>query len=73
MNEIVYDPRAASAFLRERGHRASEQTLAKLRSIGGGPLFQKFGRHVRYPESALEAWMKARTTALKATSSRMAA
>jgi hypothetical protein len=44
-------------------HAASErtglarQTLAKLRSIGGGPPFLKLGAKVFYPLAELEAWI----------------
>jgi hypothetical protein len=32
-------------------------TLAKLRCTGGGPLFHKIGRAVRYAPEALDAWL----------------
>lgn len=31
-------------------------TLAKLRCVGGGPVFAKFGRAVVYDRTDLEAW-----------------
>ena len=31
-------------------------TLAKLRCIGGGPVFAKFGRAVVYDRTDLDAW-----------------
>ena len=35
----------------------ARQTLAKLRSIGGGPPFVKLGSKVFYPVAELDAWI----------------
>lgn len=35
----------------------ARQTLAKLRTIGGGPPFLKLGAKVFYPIPELEAWI----------------
>ncbi len=40
--------------------RLSPRTLEKLRVIGGGPRFRKFGRRVMYAVHDLEAWADAR-------------
>jgi excisionase family DNA binding protein len=40
--------------------RLSERTLERLRVQGGGPLYVKAGRSVRYRESDLEDWIAAR-------------
>jgi excisionase family DNA binding protein len=40
--------------------RLSPRTLEKLRIIGGGPRFRKFGRRVLYAVEDLEAWANAR-------------
>ena len=40
--------------------RLSERTLERLRLQGGGPLYVKAGRAVRYRESDLEEWIDAR-------------
>lgn len=36
--------------------RLSPRTLEKLRVLGGGPRFRKFGRRVLYATADLEAW-----------------
>lgn len=41
--------------------RLSPRTLEKLRVIGGGPRFRKFGRRVLYAIDDLEAWANARS------------
>lgn len=46
----------AAAFL-----RLSPRTLEKLRVIGGGPRFRKFGRRVMYALADLETWADARS------------
>jgi hypothetical protein len=40
--------------------RLSERTLERLRVTGGGPLYVKCGRGVRYREVDLEAWVATR-------------
>ena len=57
------DRRQAAAFLTERGYRTAPATLAKLACIGGGPIFESFGRRPLYRETDLLAWAQARTTA----------
>ena len=41
--------------------RLSPRTLEKLRVIGGGPRFRKFGRRVLYAFDDLEVWANARS------------
>lgn len=41
----------------------SIRTLQAWRTRGGGPLFIRLGRAVRYRQSALEAWLNANTMA----------
>lgn len=50
--------RSASAYLSDRhGISRTAATLAKLRTIGGGPEFRKIGAHaVAYAEGDLDAW-----------------
>ena len=51
----LLDQREAARLL-----RLSERTLERLRLQGGGPLYVKAGRAVRYRETDLEAWIAAR-------------
>jgi hypothetical protein len=48
--ECRLDRRQAAAFLTERGYRTAPATLAKLACIGGGPVFESFGRRPLYRE-----------------------
>jgi hypothetical protein len=56
------DRQQAAAFLTARGYRTAPATLAKLASIGGGPIFESFGRKPLYREADLLAWAQAKTT-----------
>ena len=46
-------PKETADFL-----RVSLSWLAKARMRGDGPPYVKIGRAIRYPESALQQWMK---------------
>jgi excisionase family DNA binding protein len=43
--------------------RLSERTLERLRVTGGGPVFVKAGRLVRYRQADLENWIESRVVA----------
>jgi hypothetical protein len=47
----------ASEYLRGRGVKVGPNYLAKLRTVGGGPLYRKFGRRVLYDDLDLDAWV----------------
>lgn len=60
----------ASEYLRlVHGVELSAATLAKFASIGGGPLYQKFGRWPLYEPGALDAWVAARLSAPRRSTS----
>ena len=51
----------AARFLSERrGIPVAARTLCKLRVVGGGPEFRKFGRLVVYASDALLNWAERR-------------
>jgi hypothetical protein len=52
----------AAAFLSERGYRVAYATLNKYATVGGGPIFESFGRRPLYKPSSLLEWVKSRTT-----------
>lgn len=62
------DPRAASAYLAQRGFPVAEATLAKKRCCGGSAKFLRYGRRILYRPSALEEWIASRTRELRNTS-----
>ena len=52
----LLDPKAAAAFL-----GLAVLTLADFRVKGGGPVFAKAGRLVRYRKTDLDAWIDSRS------------
>lgn len=52
----------AAAFLTERGYRVAYATLNKYATVGGGPVFESFGRRPLYKPSDLLAWVASKTT-----------
>ena len=56
------DRKEAAQFLTSHGYRTAPATLAKLACLGGGPVFESFGRRPLYREDDLLAWAAARTT-----------
>jgi hypothetical protein len=59
----------AAAFLSERGFRVAYATLNKYATLGGGPVFESFGRRPLYKPSSLLEWVKSRTTSLRRSTS----
>jgi hypothetical protein len=60
----------ASDYIRVRtGHRPSENTLKKLRCIGGGPEYRTWGRFIVYTTDALDAWITERLSGRKRSTS----
>ncbi|MGO9720281.1 MAG: hypothetical protein ACLPOA_06770 [Methylocella sp.] len=56
-------PKAAAEFLKSEFGHGSERTLAKLRSIGGGPPFHKIGvKLIVYTEPELAGWAKSKVS-----------
>jgi len=56
------DQNEASKFLTDRGYRTAPTTLNKRRCIGGGPVYEMFGRRPLYTEEALLEWIAERTS-----------
>ena len=59
-DESLLTPEEASQFLAKLGCPIAKTTLAKLRCIGGGPIFQSFGRHPRYTQKRLREYANAK-------------
>jgi hypothetical protein len=59
----------AGEYLKSKYGHGSARTLAKLATLGGGPIFRRFGRIVVYDPTDLDAWAKSRLSApLRSTS-----
>jgi hypothetical protein len=62
-SNCLLDRKGASAFLKEKGYQVASATLAKLASIGGGPVYRRFGRKPLYTSSDLLEWAESRCSA----------
>ena len=55
-DEYPLPPDDAAALLTKLGLPTTKATLAKKRCTGGGPVYQKYGPHVRYLPSRLREY-----------------
>ena len=62
-------PSAAAAYLRGKYGFGAKRTLDKLRVIGDGPLYRRFGRMILYDTESLDAWATARLGPLQRSTS----
>lgn len=59
----------AADYIRSLGLCCSKNTLDKMATVGGGPVFRKFGSRVVYTVEDLDLWVSGRLSgALKSTS-----
>jgi hypothetical protein len=72
--EPVYLRRVAAAqYVQERyGLRCSKQTLAKLATMGGGPIFHSAGRTPLYSPVDLDEWALSKISGPRASTSTLA-
>lgn len=61
---------ASEYILATHGVHVKPTTLAKLASIGGGPVFESFGNRPYYMPADLDQWVAARLTRRASTSAR---
>lgn len=60
----------AADYVRSLGLCCSKNTLDKLATVGGGPIFRKFGSRVVYTVEDLDLWVSGRLSRpLNSTSS----
>ena len=50
----------AATYLTEHGFKIAPATLAKMASVGGGPVFTSYGRKPLYKATDLLEWAKSR-------------
>jgi hypothetical protein len=51
------DRAETAEWLTKRGFKTTKSWLAKLATVGGGPMYRKFGRKPLYYPGDLEAWI----------------
>jgi hypothetical protein len=52
--------RESAEFLAQNGFQVAASTLAKYACVGGGPIFESFGRRPLYKPTDLLAWAQSR-------------
>lgn len=65
--------KAAGEYLKAKYGFGSEKTLAKLATIGGGPLFHKAAKAAIYKPEDLDAWAQSKIGAPQKSTSDAAA
>lgn len=71
MSDKAYLDRCeAAAYLAAQGLPVAKNTLQKLVTTGGGPIFRRFGHRAVYLREDLDAWASSKLTAPRHTSSR---
>ena len=68
MENKFLDRAEAAQYLAERGLRVSKNTLQKWATVGGGPLYRRFGNKAVYQSGDLDAWALAKLSAPRHTS-----
>lgn len=61
-SERRFTRREAATILTENGYPIAPTTLAKYASIGGGPIFDSFGRRPLYRADDLMTWARERSS-----------
>ena len=59
----------AADYLTARGYRTAAATLAKMATLGGGPVYESFGRTPLYKPTDLLAWIASKNSGPKKSSS----
>jgi hypothetical protein len=63
MDSKFLDRTEAADYIKARGLIFSPKTLGKLATVGGGPLYRKFGKRAVYKAADLDAWIESRLSA----------
>ncbi len=62
----------AAQYLTEQGLKTSPKYLQKLATVGGGPLYQRWGNKALYTDENLDAWAAAKLSAPRHSTSEAA-
>lgn len=59
----------AADYLTQKGLRITKNTLGKMATTGGGPVYQRFGLRAVYTRANLDAWADAKLSAPRCSTS----
>ena len=62
------DRREAAEYVESKGLPLRWTTLQKFATVGGGPVYRRFGRKAVYTRQDLDAWIAQRLSAHRSTS-----
>jgi Helix-turn-helix domain len=60
MADVIYDERAAGAYIGGADSPISERTFQRWRQRGFGPKFLRVGNQIRYRQRDLDEWLSDR-------------
>lgn len=64
MTDKTYLTRAEAAdYVTRMGAQTSKNTLQKFATVGGGPVYRRFGKRALYTRADLDAWIAERMSA----------
>lgn len=61
--------RKATAYLAEKGLPLTKTSLEKMATLGGGPVYRKFGGRVIYTPEDLDSWVASKLSQPRVSSS----
>lgn len=67
--DVYLDRREASEYVTRQGLPLAKTTLQKFATVGGGPVYRRFGRRAVYLASDLDAWIASKLTAPRRSTS----
>lgn len=68
-SERFLDRNEAAKYVTERGLKLSRNTLQKYATVGGGPVYRRFGKRAVYLPSDLDSWLDSKLSAPRSSSS----
>ncbi len=67
--DIYLDRAQAAEYVRKQGLPVAKNTLQKFATVGGGPVYRRFGRRAVYLASDLDAWIARKLSAPRQSTS----
>lgn len=67
--DVYLDRNQASEYVTRQGLPLAKTTLQKFATVGGGPVYRRFGRRAVYLASDLDAWIASKLTAPRRSTS----
>ena len=67
--EKFLDRPEAADYLTSRGFQISKNTLQKYVTVGGGPIYRRFGKRAVYLTSDLDEWVLGKLSSPRCSSS----